>query len=101
MAMGGSIISAVIPLSQGGWLWPQQWLHRKFANPDSGKRTTIRSREHRHEYIGQWIVLDGDRLVGSGHDPRPIVAQARAEGVIAPFVELVRDTSKPFMGGWL
>lgn len=57
--------------------------------------------EHRHEYIGQWIVLDDDRLVGHGPDPRPIVAKARAEGVIAPFVELIRDRSKPFMGGWL
>ena len=56
---------------------------------------------HRDEYIGQWIVLDGDRLVGHGSDPRPIVAQARAEGVIAPFIEFVRDTSQPFMGGWL
>lgn len=56
---------------------------------------------HRHEYIGQWIVLDGDRLVGAGDDPRPIVAQARAEGVTMPFVEFVRDTSEPFMGGWL
>jgi hypothetical protein len=56
---------------------------------------------HRHEYIGQWIVLDGDRLVGAGDDPRPIVERARAEGVTLPFVEFVRDTSEPFMGGWL
>ncbi len=56
---------------------------------------------HRHEYINQWIVLDGDRLIGAGDDPRPIVAQARAEGVRMPFVEFLRDTSEPFMGGWL
>ena len=56
---------------------------------------------HRHEYVGQWIVLDGDRLVGAGDDPRPIVEQARAEGVTLPFVEFIRDTSEPFMGGWL
>lgn len=57
--------------------------------------------QHRHEYIGQWVVLDKDRLVGFGPDPRPIVAQARAEGVLTPFVELIRDESEPFMGGWL
>ncbi len=56
---------------------------------------------HRHEYIGQWIVLDGDRLVGAGDDPRPIVAQARAEGITTLFVEFIRDTTEPFMGGWL
>lgn len=58
-------------------------------------------KEHRHEYIGKWIVLDGDRLIGAGNDPRPIVEQARSEGVTMPFVEFVRDTSEPFMGGWL
>lgn len=56
---------------------------------------------HRHEYIGQWIVLDGDLLIGAGDDPRPIVAQAHAAGRTTLFVELIRDTSEPFMGGWL
>ena len=56
---------------------------------------------HRHEYINQWIVLDGDKLIGAGDDPRPIVAQARAEGRTQLFVKFIRDTSEPFMGGWL
>jgi hypothetical protein len=56
---------------------------------------------HRHEYVGSWVVLDEDRLVGFGDDPRPVVAQARAEGVRIPFVEFIRDGSEPFMGGWL
>ena len=57
--------------------------------------------EHRHEHVGQWVVLDGERLVGHDADPRPLVAQARAEGVQTPFVEFVRDESEPFMGSWL
>jgi hypothetical protein len=57
--------------------------------------------QNRLNYIGKWVVLDGGRLIGSGDDPRPIVAQARAEGVSAPFVELIQDDSEPFMGGWL
>ena len=57
--------------------------------------------QNRLNYIGKWVVLDGGRLIGSGDDPRPIVAQARAEGVTAPFVELIQDESEPFMGGWL
>ena len=57
--------------------------------------------QHRREYIGKWVVLDGGRLIGFGDDPRPIVAQARAEGVTAPFVELIQDDSEPSIGGWL
>lgn len=57
--------------------------------------------QHQDEYIGQWVVLEGDRLVGHGADPRPIVAQARAEGVKAPFVHFIDDNSEPFVGGWL
>ena len=70
-------------------------------------------KEHRHEYVGQWIVLDGDRLVGhgpntigwlamvQGDNPVPIFAQARAEGVAIPFVKFIRDESEPFCGAWL
>ena len=57
--------------------------------------------QHQQEYIGKWVVLDGNRLIGAGNDPRPIVAQARAHGVKFPFVEFVRDPSEPFVGGWL
>ena len=57
--------------------------------------------QNRLNYIGKWVVLDGGRLIGSGDDPRPIVAQARAEGVSAPFVELIQGDLEPFMGGWL
>jgi hypothetical protein len=56
---------------------------------------------HRLEYIGKWVVLDGDRLIGSGDDPRPIVQEARAQGVTLPFVEFVRDESEPSPGAWL
>lgn len=56
--------------------------------------------QHKHEYVGQWIVLDGDRLVGHGSDPVPIAQQAKAEGVKIPFVTFVRDETEPFCGGW-
>ena len=55
---------------------------------------------HWREHIGKWVVLDGDHLIGQGDDPRPIVDQARAQGVTAPFVEFIRDESEPSMGGW-
>ncbi|MDX2044857.1 MAG: DUF5678 domain-containing protein [Acidobacteriota bacterium] len=58
-------------------------------------------REHWREYLGQWVVLDGERLIGHGSDPRPLVAQARAEGVKMPFAKYVRDETLPSMGGWM
>ena len=58
-------------------------------------------REHWHEYIGQWVVLDGERLIGHGSDPRPLITQARVEGVKMPFAKYVRDEAFPSMGGWM
>jgi Family of unknown function (DUF5678) len=58
-------------------------------------------RQHKHEYVGQWVVLDGDHLVGHGSDPLPFFQQAKAEGVKMPFVHFIRDDSEPFCGGWL
>ena len=72
---------------------------RKATNPVDFTKTGEWLKQYWHEYVGNWVVLDGDRLVGYGDDPRPIVAQARAEGVSIPFVEFIRDESEPFMGG--
>lgn len=57
-------------------------------------------RQHKHEYVGQWIVMDGDRLVGHGSGLVPIAAKAKAEGVKIPFATFVRDESEPFCGSW-
>ncbi len=57
--------------------------------------------QHEKEYVGEWVVLDGDRLVGHGADPRPIVAEARLAGLQSPFVHFVAANSDPFMGGWV
>jgi hypothetical protein len=56
---------------------------------------------HRQEYAGQWVVLEGERLIGHGDDPRPIVDEARAEGIECPFVVHLRAESGPVMGAWL
>ena len=56
---------------------------------------------HREDYAGEWVVLEGDRLLGHGDDPRPIVDQARAEGIDCPFVVHIRAEAGPVMGAWL
>jgi hypothetical protein len=58
--------------------------------------------EHRAEYAGQWVAMDGDRLVAHGTDARDVAERARQLGVSAPFLHRV-DAEEPaaFWGGWL
>jgi hypothetical protein len=58
--------------------------------------------ENREKYLGQWVALDGDRLIGSGPTAKEVYSKAKAEGIEIPFVELVSEReSVPFTGGWL
>ena len=75
-------------------------VHRTATAVDFSK-TAAWLEQHRLEYIGKWVVLDGDRLIGSGDDPAPIVAEARSQEVQLPFVEFIGDDSSPFLGGWI
>ena len=56
--------------------------------------------EHRAEYLGQWVALEGDRLISHGPDVLLVDAAARAAGIASPFLEQVREAEKPFCGGW-
>ena len=58
--------------------------------------------ENQEQYLGQWVALDGDRLVASGSTAKEVYSKAKAEGVEIPFVELVnKQESGPFTGEWL
>jgi hypothetical protein len=57
--------------------------------------------ENRNKYLGKWVVLDCNKLIGAGDDPRPIVEKARQKGVKVPFVKFIEKDSEPFTGGWL
>ena len=57
--------------------------------------------ENREKYLGQWVALDGDRLIAHGSTAKEVYSKAKAEGVDIPFVELVTAReSGPFTGGW-
>jgi hypothetical protein len=45
--------------------------------------------EHGNEYPGQWLALDGDRLLAHGPDLAEVAAAARAAGVRFPLLHLV------------
>ena len=58
--------------------------------------------ENREKHSGQWVALDGDRLIASGPTAKEVYSKAKAEGVEIPFIELVTDPEPvPSTGGWL
>ncbi len=58
--------------------------------------------DHRPEYLGQWVALDGGCLVSHGPDARQVHLAAKAAGIEVPFVERVtEEETLPFCGGWL
>ena len=68
---------------------------------EKSRRTLNWLDEHRDQYLGQWVALDGDRIVSHGSDPKEVYRQAKAAGVRVPFVELVtEEDTQPFCGGW-
>lgn len=46
-------------------------------------------KEHHHEYIGQWVALDGDHLVSHGANAREVYTAAREADVKSPLVEYI------------
>jgi hypothetical protein len=56
--------------------------------------------DHRAEYQGQWVVVEGNELIGSGDDAKVLYEQARARGIEVPFlVQVECENDLPF-GGW-
>ncbi|MCI0663336.1 MAG: hypothetical protein L0220_19910 [Acidobacteria bacterium] len=45
--------------------------------------------EHRDEYIGLWIALDGNQLLAHGIDLLSVATEARAKGVKYPLLHFV------------
>jgi hypothetical protein len=55
---------------------------------------------HARQYAGQWVALDGDRLVACGSDAAEVYAAARDAGVKLPLVEFVEDPEGPLFAGF-
>lgn len=99
-----TLVQALPPREQQR-LW--RWLDER-QRPDSrvSNGVTVREREmqwlreHRHEYIGQWVALDGSRLISHDKDLGKVFDAARAQGVAVPFTAFVEDPDQATMGGW-
>ncbi len=57
-------------------------------------------REHREAYAGQWVALDGDRLIASGADAKEVFAAARRSGVARPLIVQVESGHELPFSGW-
>ena len=90
----------------------RRWLEVKGATDREGQSSQAHANrparslrwlhENREKYSGQWVALDGDRLIASGPTAKEVYSKAKAEGVEIPFVELVTDPEPvPSTGGWL
>ncbi|MCI0338611.1 MAG: DUF5678 domain-containing protein [Acidobacteria bacterium] len=54
---------------------------------------------HRAEYAGQWIALDGDRLIASGATEAEVADEAEANGVYLPLIGYIPHPDEPtFIG---
>lgn len=56
--------------------------------------------KNREKYDGQWVALDGDKLLAHGTDGKQVHADAQAKGVKTPLMHRVSlKETQPF-GGW-
>jgi hypothetical protein len=57
-------------------------------------------RQHRQEYSGQYVVLEGDQLYAHGPDGRKALAEARQAGAKHPVVVRIEAEDELPFGGW-
>ena len=56
--------------------------------------------EHRAEFAGQYVALDGDRLVAHGTEPKEIIAAVRASCLNGLFFTLIPPADAPPFAGF-
>lgn len=92
----------------GKWAREQQAARREADGKNAEVREEVRKfnlamkwiKEHRQEYLGQWVCLDGERLVSSGKESERVYEEALKQGIKAPFLEFVKEEETHYMGGW-
>ena len=86
---------------QGNGSSSEQIDEKIFERPDM-QRSLERKwlNENWREYLGQWVAIEGDKLICHGENGHEIFAKVRAAGIKVPFVIHVQDPTLPQMGGW-
>ncbi len=57
-------------------------------------------KENSESYAGQYVCLDGDRLIAHGTSGREVLAVAKQAGVKVPFVTRIESSDDLPFGGW-
>jgi len=55
--------------------------------------------ENKEEYDGQFVLLEGNKLIAHGTNPKELYETARTNGIEIPFVKRIKAKDLPF-GGW-
>ena len=56
--------------------------------------------QHRDEYLGQWVAIEGDTLIANGSNAREVYLAARGAGIAAPYIVHVTPKVDAYLGGW-
>ncbi len=56
--------------------------------------------KNKPKYLGQWVALDGDRLLAAGTDGKQVYANAVAAGVASPLLQQIKAEDDLPFGGW-
>jgi len=64
-------------------------------------RETVWLKENRGKYAGQWVVVEGARLVAADADALKAYAAAKAGGIEVPFlIHVCPEDPLPFVPAW-
>lgn len=55
--------------------------------------------DHKHEYAGQWVALDGDRLIAASPNRMEISAAIKADGAKLPLIHRIPAPDEPLPMG--
>jgi hypothetical protein len=56
--------------------------------------------ENREEFDGQWVALDGGKLLAHGTDGKKVHAEAQNKGIKTPLMHRVSVKENQPFGGW-
>jgi hypothetical protein len=56
-------------------------------------------KEHQHEYAGQWVALDGDRLIAASPNRLEISTAVKADGASLPLIHRIASPDEPLPMG--
>lgn len=57
-------------------------------------------KEHRTEYVGEWVALKGDVLISHGSNGLEVYEKARSAGIKNPFLAQIESEDELPFGGW-